>query len=43
MRERHGVCCSHQSNVNGVTGGPERVVCNDCGDGSDKMSNDDIV
>jgi len=24
--------CSHRSTVNGVTGGPERVLCEECGD-----------
>jgi len=24
--------CSHQSTVKGVTGGPERVPCEECGD-----------
>lgn len=24
--------CSHQNTVNGVTGGSERVLCEDCGD-----------
>ena len=32
MTDRNKADCSHQSTVNGVTGGPERVVCEDCGD-----------
>ncbi len=31
MTERHEDC-SHQNTVNGVTGGSERVLCEDCGD-----------
>ncbi len=31
MTERHEDC-SHQNTVNGVTGGSERVLCEECGD-----------
>ncbi len=31
MTERHEDC-SHQNTVNGVTGGSERVLCDECGD-----------
>ena len=40
MTERYRAACSHQSTVNGVTGGPERVLCEECGDvivGDDSM------
>ena len=30
--ELYRAVCSHQSTVNGVTGGPERVLCEECGD-----------
>ena len=32
MTKRNGADCSHQSTVNGVTGGPERVLCEECGE-----------
>ncbi len=32
MTERYKADCSHQNTVNGVTGGSERVLCEDCGD-----------
>jgi len=32
MTKRNRADCSHQSTVNGVTGGPERVLCEECGE-----------
>ncbi len=32
MTEGYGADCSHQRTVNGVVGGPGRVLCEDCGD-----------
>ena len=32
VTEGYRADCSHQRTVNGVVGGPERVLCEDCGD-----------
>ena len=32
VTEGYRADCSHQRTVNSVTGGPERVLCEDCGD-----------